>query len=389
LHIWIKKIVEHFRRVTNSGAFVPEIDGLRFVAIASVIAFHLYGQLVRYYGVHLSSVPTTLLHNGDRGVRLFFVISGFVLARPFAAHWLQASAAVDLKRYFGRRLTRLEPPYILNLVICAALMIALNHVALAAVVLHLLASLLYLHTAVYGMMSTINPVAWSLEIEVQFYLLMPLLALVFAIRSVWIRRCALLLAMLLIELIQIRWFHTARSHGTVAYYLQFFLAGLFLADLHLLRKSNGKSWWWDAISLAGWPLVFALADPVSQLVLPFLMLALYWAAFHGPITNRLVSLPLVTIIGGMCYTIYLFHFLLIAFATRILGHARPPLVVTFVSLALIATVCPLYFLLIERPCMDRDWPRKLLVFFRGSRKEAPAPAYGVLEPEAPQRVIVS
>jgi hypothetical protein len=63
--------------------------------------------------------------------------------------------------------------------------------------------------------------------------------------------------------------------------------------------------------------------------------------------------------------------------------------VASVSLALIAVVCPLYFLLIERPCMDRDWPRKLLAFFRNSRKEAPAPAYGVLEPEAPQRVTVS
>src|ERR1700737_4419339 len=108
---WFARFDERFRRLTSNGTFVPEIDGLRFVAIASVIAFHLYGQLVRYYGVHVSMMVATLLHNGDRGVRLFFVISGFVLALPFASHWLHGSPGVDLKRYFTRRLTRLEPPY--------------------------------------------------------------------------------------------------------------------------------------------------------------------------------------------------------------------------------------------------------------------------------------
>ena len=37
-----------FRRVTSSGNFIPEIDGLRFLAIASVFLYHLAGDVMRH-----------------------------------------------------------------------------------------------------------------------------------------------------------------------------------------------------------------------------------------------------------------------------------------------------------------------------------------------------
>jgi len=42
-------------------------------------------------------------------VQLFFVLSGFIVALPFARHWLEGTAAPDLKRYLLRRLKRIEP----------------------------------------------------------------------------------------------------------------------------------------------------------------------------------------------------------------------------------------------------------------------------------------
>jgi len=38
-----------FKRITSSGSFIPEIDGLRFIAIASVVLFHLSGFLTAKY----------------------------------------------------------------------------------------------------------------------------------------------------------------------------------------------------------------------------------------------------------------------------------------------------------------------------------------------------
>jgi peptidoglycan/LPS O-acetylase OafA/YrhL len=374
-YIW-SKLYERFHRLTSGGKFVPEIDGLRFVAIASVVAFHLYVQLVRYYSLRLPWLPTTLLRNGEHGVRLFFVISGFILALPFASHRLRGTPIPSLKNYFSRRLTRLEPPYIINLFLCGLLLVIVNHISPRMVVPHLLASLVYCHNLFYGDMSTINPVAWSLEVEVQFYLIMPLLALAFAIRNCWTRRFVLLAAMLIAAFSQVHWADGPRAHLSIVYYIQFFLAGLLLADLHLTYGNGDKKyWWWDGLSIVGWPIVFLLDGPLLQLTLPFILIALYWAAFHGPLMNRLFRLPLITAIGGMCYTIYLFHFLVIALATRILGHSRPGLLLVILSLGLIAVVSSIYFLLIERPCMDRNWPQKLRALIWPPRKQPTAAIY--------------
>ena len=38
-------LLDRIRRITRDGRWIPEIDGLRFVAIMSVLLFHLYGEL--------------------------------------------------------------------------------------------------------------------------------------------------------------------------------------------------------------------------------------------------------------------------------------------------------------------------------------------------------
>ena len=58
-----------------------------------------------------------------RGVELFFAISGFILGIPFASHYLRGVPRVNLRRYFIRRLTRLEPPYIINLMVLAGILV--------------------------------------------------------------------------------------------------------------------------------------------------------------------------------------------------------------------------------------------------------------------------
>jgi len=78
-----------------------------------------------------------------------------------------------------RRLTRLEPPYILAMLFRIALLLTVMHKPLGMVLSHGAASLVYMHSLVFGDMSTVNPPAWSLEVEIQFYIMAPLLALTF------------------------------------------------------------------------------------------------------------------------------------------------------------------------------------------------------------------
>jgi len=353
-----------FRRITTQKRFIPQIDGLRFVAIASVVLLHIYAALDR--GAVAPPVPLNI-HVAKRGVELFFGISGFILGLPFAAVYLSNGPAVHMKQYFLRRLTRLEPPYFLSLLACGVMQWITAHRPLGDMAPHLLASSVYMHNLIFGAFpGAVNGVAWSLEIEVQFYVLVPLLALLFAIGNPRIRRTVVLLVMLLAGFLSNLIFKNPHLRASILYYLAFFLAGFLVCDLYLTRKEWRPSFRWDVLAFCLWPLVWYMGRDSGHIILPFVIVALYLAAFRGRICSTVFSNPVITDIGGMCYSIYLFHFLII-YGVK---HVTAPLhfgqnfwlyygLQACLILPAVMLLCGAFYLLIERPCMDREWPRKL------------------------------
>lgn len=90
-------------------------------------------------------------------------------------------------------MTRLEPPYFISLFVCAAAQYVTAHRGFRDMWPHLLASFFYLHNLIFGAFAgAVNGVAWSLEVEIQSYFLVPLLALVFAIGDARLRRTVIL-----------------------------------------------------------------------------------------------------------------------------------------------------------------------------------------------------
>jgi peptidoglycan/LPS O-acetylase OafA/YrhL len=374
------------RRITSTGKFVPEIDGLRFVAIASVVLYHFHG-FVQAEGPRGGGTDALrmIAEHGYRGVNLFYVISGFILGLPFADHRLKGRPPVSLPRYFLRRLTRLEPPYVLNLLVCSALLLASGS-SIAVLLPHFAASAFYVHNIWFGEQSLINPVVWSLEIEVQFYCLAPLLAVLFSIRSRLWRRAVLVGLTLLIGMIQLHyWDAGPRFKLSILYALQFFLIGFLMSDIYLmdLAKKSNRKWQWDLVAIAGWLILFGLEDRQVWVALPFLALTVYMAALRGVLMNRIFTNGLVVTIGGMCYSIYLFHYVLIPPVLRqtanLLVGDRAELRLATRALAylsvLLATSCA-YFVLVERPCMSKDWPKRALTWL--TRRSSVA-----LKPDSP------
>ncbi len=116
------KILSQLSRITTPGrTFIPQIDGLRFVAIMAVIGYHV--RVICSYHLHTTpagnavegDVVNDVLSVGHLGVELFFAISGFILSLPFARWWLGGGKSVSLRGYYIRRVTRIEPPYVIHL----------------------------------------------------------------------------------------------------------------------------------------------------------------------------------------------------------------------------------------------------------------------------------
>jgi peptidoglycan/LPS O-acetylase OafA/YrhL len=138
-------------------------NALRALAALGVVAGHTLATSP------LTSWPIFLVGNMATGVALFFVISGFLLYRPFARS-LGDRSAVNLRRFAANRALRILPLYVL--VVLVVFFAANAHPAQA--LLQLVRALSF--TGVY-FGSDVLPVAWSLDDEVAFYVLLPLLYL--------------------------------------------------------------------------------------------------------------------------------------------------------------------------------------------------------------------
>lgn len=365
-----------FKRITSKGNFIPEIDGLRFIAITSVVLFHLNGFLNEkdtneYLVAYKFDFIGNLLSVGYLGVPLFFVISGFILGRPFAQMYVNNGPRIKLTDYFLRRLTRLEPPYILimTILLLGAVYIA-KTVTFQEGITSYLSSITYTHNFFYGKESLplLNAVAWSLEIEIQFYILMPLLAKVFLIKNATKRRITIVSFAFLFLVLD---FFESMPFISIINYVEYFLIGFLLADFYICHKNRIEKIAFSksiALLFFGTIWLIELWEPSSmmskmisetiQLISIFIFY--YLVIIQGSI--KLLAMPIITNIGGMCYTIYLLHFPLISlFGNPLMeiSFSSNSLVNTmtyvFILITIVMVISSTYFLIIERPCMDKNW----------------------------------
>ncbi len=376
-----ERLLSKFSRITAAGKIIPEVEGLRFIAISTVLLFHLHEQLLRkkasqfVYGSADRGALAILIELGI-AVPLFFTISAFILALRFAKQRLQGAPSVSLSGYYIRRLTRLEPPYIISLILTVPFAIVANGGLSHARELfsHFLASSTYTHGLFYGTRSLINGVSWSLEVEVQFYILAPLFGFVYTLRSRVSRYSIYLMVTLLAEL----WQHFHQSDLAQLFlpsYLQFFAAGFFLADIYVdgwkgepIRSIAG-----DLYSGAGWALLLVLlvAGGAYRLFIPGAIVIAYIGAFRGEWSSYILSRPIITTIGGMCYTTYLYHFSIIIVLSRLTFHlvyGHSFFLNFLVQVVLLGSIVLgasfLLFALFERPFMEKHWPQDVAARFR-------------------------
>jgi peptidoglycan/LPS O-acetylase OafA/YrhL len=175
----------------SSHKRIEFLDHLRGIAILSVFLFHTLGQAFgrdslpagkwfRTLDTSLSFSLLSPLSLGGAGVALFFVISGFCIHLNFRKEG-------DWGRFFRRRCFRIYPPYLAVLLVLVFLF-PMSRLSFAspADTKQFVSHLFLFHNFDPAWFFGINPVFWSIAVEVQLYLLYPVLVAL-AARIGWLR----------------------------------------------------------------------------------------------------------------------------------------------------------------------------------------------------------
>jgi peptidoglycan/LPS O-acetylase OafA/YrhL len=285
-----------------------DIDGLRAIAVLAVVLYH--------FGLPLSG--------GFVGVDVFFVISGFLIGGILWREY-DATGRISLTNFYIRRFRRLAPAFFtMVLVVTAAAWMLLLPFEFREYGKAVIASTVYLSNVLFfrqaGYFDTVSedkPLlhTWSLAVEEQFYIFLPLLLLVLA-RWRWGIIGALIAcwALSLAACVLI----TPVSH-TAAFYLFPFRAWELLSGVLLAIWGHQRGLKWrghPALSFVGLTLVIASivfipAGPLFPGVLaipPVLGTVLLLSSGTGSNTvNRLLTLSWMRFFGLISYSLYLWH----------------------------------------------------------------------------------
>lgn len=350
-------------RITSTDNFQPEVDGLRFLAILPVMlthAFYVYFQNISEVNFTNIFFLKSFFINGGSGVHIFFVISGYVLGAAFYKVAANGQKNINMKKYFFRRLIRLEPPYVISLLVFFIILVYTNRGDIVELSKHLVASILYIHNLIYGTGSVINTVAWSLEVEFQFYILAPFLYLIYMKKRLsFTIFIGLILFFLITNQLMGEMYRTLLSQG------HFFILG---ALLHL--TTNYTKLWVNklptllAVIMFGATLFLFFSfktinpDFFVNLCKLFILFIIFSFVLGGGIITRIFTIRFIYLIGGICYSIYLLHYPLLSFISKLAANYSffhgvfGFLTFVFFALCIALLISIIFAVFLERPFMD-------------------------------------
>ncbi|MFO0953641.1 MAG: acyltransferase [Isosphaeraceae bacterium] len=163
--------------------YLPELDGLRFIAFALVFLFHQGFEWIELAKLVGSDATHCFRQNGWVGVQLFFILSGYLITTLLLREE-SLYCRVDLRAFWVRRILRIWPLFYLVVLIAFVLMPAVNGDLSysSGRATHLGNLPWFLAFLGNWRMVTNGPVPydaqsvlWSVCVEEQFYLLVPLI----------------------------------------------------------------------------------------------------------------------------------------------------------------------------------------------------------------------
>ncbi len=369
---------------TRGSNYLLEVEGLRALAALSVILTHVSFHYPPSANKLLNFITQNTIGPPAPSVMLFFMISGFVMYLPFATARLGGRRPPELVPYAIRRLARIVPAYWVALTI-VSIWLGFSYMTHPSALIRY-----YGFLQIYGNLHTlgggIGP-AWTLDVEITFYIALPLLAWVarWLGRSRSVLTSELMLALGMIAISEI-WqlcictfvhFSTGYQESyliTLPGTLDVFATGMFLAVLSVearrrehprpavswinrhagvvwiaagvivfiieqIPESTGPTIWWMS--------THALKTLAMGMMLAPLVLG---PQQHGPLRRVLAIRPLV-FIGTITYGMYLWHFpILTKEAASLVPHGELTTAIVIGFWAIVFGA--LSFYLVERPAQN-------------------------------------
>jgi peptidoglycan/LPS O-acetylase OafA/YrhL len=351
----------------------PDIDGLRAIAVLSVVAYHVVPEICT---------------GGFVGVDIFFVISGYLISNIIIGSL--ANGRFSYALFYARRIRRIFPALIVVLASCLAIgwldlfadefKLLGKHVFLGATFIANLG--LWREAGYFDQQAHVKVLLhlWSLGIEEQFYILWPLLlALAFRLRA---NLLALILVVTGASFLTNAWLVT--NHAEATFYLPTsrlweLSMGAALAYIHWSRTSQlGATEGNDAsvaqsmiierlqrrsaisptiLSLVGFGLILisifglnkTLTFPGWWALLPSMGALLMIASGPSAVVNRyLLAMPVVVWFGLISYPLYLWHWPILTFV-KILNNELPTLTIRLMVILVSVLLAWLTYRLVEHP----------------------------------------
>ena len=352
--------------------FRTDIQGLRAVAVGLVLLYH---------------ANVSVFSGGFVGVDMFFVISGFLITGLMIRE-VQRSGRIDLADFYARRIRRILPAATVVLIVTLALtMLILPPIRWQDTAIEAVAAAAYVANWVFaagtGYQSAgvaVSPLQhfWTLSVEEQFYIVWPLLmiAALFiakkrgALDSFESFRKIATVGILLVIVPSFAWsmYYTATSPEPAYFVTTTRLWELAIGAVLALTAHHVEripAWigvwlgWLGAATIIGVSITYTSSSPMfpgASALLPTLATAaMLVAGMSGRAqlgVGRVLSVRPMKFIGDISYSLYLWHWPLIVFATFLLGGELTP--VWGIIICLLSIVPSwISYRFIEEPF--RDW----------------------------------
>jgi peptidoglycan/LPS O-acetylase OafA/YrhL len=376
---WLRQAL---RPTPTTSRSIPQLDGLRGLAVLAIVLLHSLQPIGLSFLTSTFGAWTVL----NTGVQLFFVLSGFLLFLPFARYALTGERKPPVSKYFERRALRILPAYWSSLLIFVIFLVpSYSQHGIIDFALHVV----LLQDLLASTNRGINAPFWTMAVEAQFYVLLPLISVLGygALRARRPRTAFLTLASVIIVTALLAYGYSLGSDHlfrglhpyvfalSVLEYLPVFSVGIavsfiYAAAIEELVNRDTVHYWARLGGVLGFALLIALILGsrfalnayryiVAQQGAGFAFGGIMLAALLGYESwARWLSRPTLRFFGMVSYSMYIWNQVILSWAAlhgRHLFRSQWGALLSTLTLGFVLTtaIATLSYILVERPFISK------------------------------------